>query len=59
MLDWDPQGITGPKRPLPDQVTFSDPKEDALTSAANGPISQDFSKPTHSGAAHFRSSLCC
>ena len=51
MLDWDPQGITGPKRPLPDQVTFSDPKEDALTSAANGPISQDFSKPTHSGAA--------
>lgn len=51
MLDWDPQGITGPKRPLPDQVTFADPKEDALTSAASGPISQDFSKPSHPGTA--------
>lgn len=48
MKNWDPQGVTGPKHPLPDAVTILDPKEDSLTSAAalaNGPISQDFSKP--------------
>jgi small subunit ribosomal protein S3e len=28
MLPWDPQGKLGPKRPLPDHVTISEPKED-------------------------------
>lgn len=26
MLDWDPQGKVGPKKPLPDSVTILDPK---------------------------------
>lgn len=56
MLDWDPQGITGPKKPLPDAVTILDPKEDQLTSSAalaNGPVSQDFSKPSMPQQASF------
>ncbi|KAI8586887.1 ribosomal protein S3 [Geranomyces variabilis] len=29
MLEWDPSGKTGPKKPLPDQVTILDAKEEA------------------------------
>ncbi|OZJ05005.1 hypothetical protein BZG36_02159 [Bifiguratus adelaidae] len=43
MLDWDPTGRTGPKKPLPDMVTIVDPKEEAEITA---PHSQDFSAPT-------------
>ncbi|OZJ02448.1 40S ribosomal protein S3-1 [Bifiguratus adelaidae] len=42
MLDWDPTGKTGPKKPLPDMVTIVDPKEEE---APAGPMSQDFSAP--------------
>ena len=30
MLDWDPSGKTGPKKPLPDMVTIHEPKEDVI-----------------------------
>merc|ERR1712001_306111 len=30
MLPWDPQGKTGPKRPLPDHVSIVEPKEETL-----------------------------
>lgn len=44
MKDWDPKGINGPKKPLPDAVTILDPKEDSYlpASAAGVPTSQDF-----------------
>lgn len=43
MKDWDPKGILGPKRPLPDAVIILDPKEDlaAVSAAAGNPSSQD------------------
>jgi small subunit ribosomal protein S3e len=28
MLDWDPKGKVGPKTPLPDLVTITNPKEE-------------------------------
>ena len=40
LLPWDPKGINGPKKPLPDAVTFIDPKEDL--SAPVLPTSQNF-----------------
>lgn len=30
MLPWDPNGKTGPKRPLPDNVSVVEPKEEKL-----------------------------
>lgn len=30
MLPWDPTGKTGPKKPLPDNVTIAEPKEEPL-----------------------------
>jgi small subunit ribosomal protein S3e len=30
MLDWDPTGKNGPKKPLPDLVTIHEPKEDVV-----------------------------
>ena len=46
MKDWDPKGINGPKKPLPDAVTILDPKEDSYLPASAGgvPTSQDFSQ---------------
>ena len=28
MLDWDPKGRTGPKTPIPDNVTIHNPKDE-------------------------------
>lgn len=33
MLPWDPEGRTGPTKPLPDMVTIVEPKEEAPISA--------------------------
>jgi small subunit ribosomal protein S3e len=30
MLPWDPSGKTGPKKPLPDNVSVVEPKEEIL-----------------------------
>ncbi len=30
MLDWDPSGKAGPKKPLPDNVTILEPKEEEV-----------------------------
>lgn len=30
MLPWDPSGKNGPKKPLPDNVSVVEPKEDAV-----------------------------
>lgn len=30
MLPWDPTGKTGPKKPLPDQVSIVEPKDEPL-----------------------------
>jgi small subunit ribosomal protein S3e len=30
MMEWDPSGKMGPKKPLPDLVTILEPKEDAV-----------------------------
>lgn len=30
MKDWDPEGQTGPRKPLPDSVTIQEPAEDKL-----------------------------
>lgn len=30
MLPWDPNGKTGPKKPLPDNVSVVEPKEETL-----------------------------
>lgn len=32
MLPWDPSGKTGPKKPLPDNVSVVEPKEDTVPS---------------------------
>ncbi|KAI0228544.1 40S ribosomal protein S3, partial [Massospora cicadina] len=45
MLDWDPTGKNGPKKPLPDMVTILEPKEEA---AVVEPISEDFKRPEES-----------
>ena len=37
MLPWDPTGKTGPKKPLPDQVSIVEPKEEILPA---GPVSE-------------------
>jgi len=39
MLDWDPNGKSGPKNPLPDMVTILEPKEEVLITA---PTTQNF-----------------
>lgn len=31
MLPWDPSGKTGPKKPLPDNVSVVEPKEDTVS----------------------------
>lgn len=43
MRDWDPKGVNGPKNPLPDIVTFMEPKDviSSLTVSAN-PTSEIF-----------------
>ena len=33
MLPWDPTGKTGPKKPLPDNVTIAEPKEETPPTA--------------------------
>jgi small subunit ribosomal protein S3e len=40
LLPWDPKGIIGPKKPLPDCVTFLEPKQEVSVPAV--PTSQDF-----------------
>lgn len=50
MKDWDPKGITGPKKPLPDAVTILDPKED-VSFVAGVPTSQDFAASQRTSAA--------
>ena len=30
MMEWDPSGKVGPKKPLPDLVTILEPKEDII-----------------------------
>lgn len=42
MLEWDPSGKFGPKKPLPDTVTIMEPKEEPVITA---PISEDYNKP--------------
>lgn len=43
MKEWDPKGITGPKTPLPDAVSFMDPKEETTSLAVLAePKSQAF-----------------
>jgi small subunit ribosomal protein S3e len=42
MLPWDPTGKIGPKRPLPDNVTVTEPKEDRVITE---PISEDKTVP--------------
>jgi small subunit ribosomal protein S3e len=50
MLDWDPDGKFGPKKPLPDTVTILDPKpEDNIYQAA--PTTEEFQKPATSPVA--------
>lgn len=49
LLPWDPKGINGPKKPLPDAVTFIDPKEDL--SAPVVPTSEDFTPKVAAAAA--------
>ena len=39
MKNWDPTGRTGPKKPLPDQVTVMDPKEESVGSAVPTSVS--------------------
>jgi small subunit ribosomal protein S3e len=34
MMEWDPSGKVGPKKPLPDLVTIIEPKEDVVPAAA-------------------------
>ena len=42
MRDWDPKGINGPKKPLPDAITIMDPKEDTAVVAAGVPSTESF-----------------
>lgn len=49
LLPWDPKGINGPKMPLPDAVTFIEPKEDMAAPAV--PTSQDFAPKTAEAVA--------
>ena len=49
LLPWDPKGINGPKKPLPDAVTFIDPKEDL--SAPVVPTSEDFTPKAAAAAS--------
>jgi len=35
MLPWDPVGKNGPKKPLPDHVTVSEPKEEVVKDYQN------------------------
>lgn len=51
MKDWDPKGITGPKKPLPDAVTILDPKDDVSFATAGVPTSQDFAASQRNAAA--------
>lgn len=37
MLPWDPEGKTGPRKPLPDHVTIAEPKEEV---APTNPFSE-------------------
>lgn len=52
MLAWDPEGRTGPTKPLPDMVTIVEPKEEQAISA---PISdskvQELPQPQTAPAA--------
>ena len=52
MKAWDPEGLTGPTKPLPDMVTIVEPKEEAPISA---PISdskvQELAQPQTAPAA--------
>jgi len=48
MLPWDPKGIIGPKRPLPDNVTVTEPKEERVITE---PISEDKTVPASHYAA--------
>lgn len=49
MKEWDPKGVLGPKKPLPDAVSFMDAKDDSLTVEA--PKSQNFGQPQPTAAA--------
>ncbi len=52
MRDCDPKGICGPKKPLPDVVTFMDPKEDSPVVAAGVPTTEAFGQPRQPVAAN-------
>lgn len=38
MLPWDPSGKNGPKKPLPDNVSVVEPKEELPPPAALAPV---------------------
>ncbi|KDE04966.1 40S ribosomal protein [Microbotryum lychnidis-dioicae p1A1 Lamole] len=40
MKAWDPQGITGPAKPLPDVVTIVEPKEESASATLGQPVSE-------------------
>lgn len=44
MKDWDPKGITGPKKPLPDAVSFMDPKEETTSLQVTAPQTTDYTQ---------------
>ncbi|KAJ1966334.1 40S ribosomal protein S3 [Dispira parvispora] len=48
MLDWDPTGRLGPKKPLPDMVTILEPKDEPVITQ---PTSEDFQEHAEEPAA--------
>lgn len=40
MKGWDPEGRTGPAKPLPDVVTIVEPKQESSSALAGQPISE-------------------
>lgn len=38
MLPWDPNGKTGPKKPLPDNVSVVEPKEETLPTVPSSDV---------------------
>lgn len=46
MLPWDPNGKSGPKKPLPDNVSVVEPKEEILPTAPLSDIKALKAEPT-------------
>ena len=49
MLPWDPTGKEGPKKPLPDNITILDPKNEELPTSAS--VQQMMPLPTPAAPA--------